>query len=117
MELKWASALKHDLNKLSEFQDELRKRHGVSALAWMVYGDHFNKDVHAANYRAHLKREEQIRRWARREPVLRGPSIIHAGVSSPSDSPGEREVRALMNEAFWDRDCVIAVVPTTSPKH
>src|SRR5262249_13206815 len=72
LEIKFASDIRDDLDKLTRVQEQ------QDVLAWMVYGDHFCRDIHASNFRAHLRREKKIRDWAAARPN-RGYSILKCG--------------------------------------
>lgn len=99
VEIKYASDLKDDLEKLEKLQKNLgRVAHCV---AWMVYGDHFDEGIHAGNYRRQLEREAEIREWEARLAELRGATILRLGSPRASDSQEAREIRGRFTRAYW----------------
>ena len=98
MEIKFASNIKDDLDKLTRIQ---RKR---DVLAWMVYGDHFCEDIHRNYCRAHLRREKKIHDWSMSHKY-RGHSILKCGQLHEKDGLGGHEdVILAFNSHWWIRD-------------
>lgn len=100
VEIKFASSLKYDLEKLSRYQKKRR-----DLIAWMVYGDHFSVDIHARYCREGLLRMKRIDEWVRSRPSRRGKSILRCG-----DLHKNRRLRAYrdlivaFNANYWIRD-------------
>ena len=102
VEIKYGAPLRDDLEKLSQMQKKMKGT--KTPIAWMIYGDHFNETVHAANCKKQLGREQEIKNWKEEKPDYRGYTILKVGVAGANDSAEDRAVRDAFNQHFWLRD-------------
>jgi hypothetical protein len=98
IEVKWFFPLKDDLAKLTRLQRESSGQ----ALAWMVYGGHFDPSIHRAYAAEDERRGAAIRAWAEKGSGLRGHTIVRCGGIAGHGGSGER-VRAI-RERWWIND-------------
>ncbi|MCI0697978.1 hypothetical protein L0337_39000 [candidate division KSB1 bacterium] len=93
-----------DLKKLAALQQNWLQRYKRPALAWMVYGDHFNQKIHRENYNEQLQREKEIREWVQRDEMNRGMTILKFGLHRIGESRDNYEIREALNQAKWNLD-------------
>jgi hypothetical protein len=104
IEIKWASSLKEDLDKLQHLQKEHRKYHRKDILAWMVYGGHFDPYIHKANAAEDERREEAIKHWANKFG-FRGQTVIRCGEELTRGASGKHAERLrAMSNRWWHND-------------
>src|SRR5262245_59270070 len=98
VEIKFAASLKNDLAKLNRIQEQ------QPVLAWMVYGDHFCEAIHRQNYRAHLRREQEIVNWSG-TGRNRGYTILKCGdLHRHRRFQRYAEIILAYNSQWWIRD-------------
>ncbi len=96
VEIKWASSLRNDLRKLAE----VGRRFDV--LTWMVYGDHFDPNIHRRYAQRQIERENEILNWTNRSKGKAGHTIVKCGgVTGP-----KRYVDRIcaLRKSFWIND-------------
>ncbi|MEZ4495160.1 MAG: hypothetical protein R3C29_17830 [Dehalococcoidia bacterium] len=96
IEIKHASGLRDDLEKLRRYQARGRD-HGV--LSWIVYSDHFSSDIHRRNFINQEQRAHDILKWVAERKTHRGSSIVRLDPEAPRRG-GDR---AVVTRAFADR--------------
>ncbi len=94
----------NDLKKLATLQQAWLKKFKRPALAWMVYGDHFNKSIHRENYDEHVQREKEIRAWVELDEANRGMTILKFGLHRIGESRDTYEIREALNQTKWMLD-------------
>jgi hypothetical protein len=98
VEIKFASDINDDLGKLRRLQQK------QDVLAWMVYGDHFCKDIHATYYEHQLRRERKICKWSASRSN-RGFTILKCGELHKHPHLCDHcEVILAYNSRWWIRD-------------
>ena len=95
IEIKFASGLGDDLEKLADLQ------RNEGRLLWMVYGDHFSPTIHQTYAERQAEREESIRAWMKTSPDTRGCTILKCAQMAPRDDRAARVLKALNETPFW----------------
>jgi hypothetical protein len=96
VEIKFASGLGRDLEKLTEIQDRWPK-----CLAWQVYGDHFVESIHPYWHKQHLLRESEILAWRERSPTSRGATILKCGAIQAEERYSATLEAVNRSPSFW----------------
>lgn len=98
IEIKWASTLGKDLQKLSKVGRQF------DILTWMVYGDHFASNIHRGYARLQAEREKKILKWANHFRSKAGHTIVKCGgIANPRRYANRM---SALRRLFWinDRD-------------
>lgn len=102
IEIKLASDLGDDLDKLEQFQKRVSDETGHCPIAWMVYADHFDTSIHAVNYGVQMDRKRAISSWSNR-PSQRGASVIELGSLQNKYAHCE-DVLLAFRDHWWHHD-------------
>jgi hypothetical protein len=113
IEIKFATR-KQDIKKLESLQDKLSEDRDGEILVWQIFGDHFNKNIHAKyakiTYTSDPEQmlEDALDEWKSEPKSLteegrcsRGFTLLKFGKHKSLDNFDQRE---YMNEHFWKLD-------------
>ncbi len=93
-----------DLTKLTDMQSYLSGSSDEMVLAWRIFGDHFNSQIHQKNSEQHKQLEAEMQKWRDNNPQRRGFTVMKCGDDSNTISMMAKERRQELNMKFWILD-------------
>ncbi len=100
VEIKFASALGRDLEKLERMQQRCK------CVGWMVYGDHFSAKIHQGWARQQQRRATKIAEWCAADKN-RGSTLLKCAQIAPSGiCESHAPILSALNsqDHFWIKD-------------